>query len=124
MLFRSYLTGAIDLIFEAAGRYWIVDWKGNYLGATAAHYDAAALQRAMDEHHYHLQYLLYTVALHRYLQRRVPWFDYAKHFGGVLYLFVRGVRPTWIGPDGLATGVFARRPSGALVEQLSALMHA
>ncbi len=119
---QGYLNGAIDLVFEAAGRYWIVDWKGNYLGATAAHYAASALQRAMDEHHYHLQYLLYAVALHRYLRRRVPGFDYDTHVGGVLYLFVRGVRPAWIGADGLAAGVYARRPPGALIGHLSALL--
>ncbi|MFI4889366.1 MAG: exodeoxyribonuclease V subunit beta [Steroidobacterales bacterium] len=119
---QGYLNGAIDLVFEAAGRYWLADWKGNYLGATAVHYDAQAMRRAMDEHHYHLQYLLYTVALHRYLQRRVPGFDYDTHVGGVLYLFVRGVRPAWTGADGAAAGVYAHRPPKALVEQLSALM--
>jgi exodeoxyribonuclease V beta subunit len=119
---RGYLNGAIDLVIEAAGRYWIIDWKSNYLGASAAHYATAALEGAMDRHHYHLQYLLYTAALHRYLQRRLPEYAYDKHFGGVLYLFVRGVRKGWIGRDGKAAGVYSARPDQRLIEDLSALM--
>lgn len=119
---RGYLNGAIDLVFEAAGQYWILDWKSNFLGATAAQYEGAALAAAMDQHYYHLQYLLYTVALHRLLQRRLPAYVYEKHFGGVLYLFVRGVRPGWIGRDGQAAGVYAAHPPERLIEDLSALM--
>ena len=119
---RGYLTGAIDLVIEAAGRYWIVDWKSNFLGATADHYGTAALEGAMDQHLYHLQYLLYTAALHRYLQRRLPGYAYDKHFGGVLYLFVRGVRKGWVGRDGNAAGVYSARPDTRLIGELSALM--
>jgi exodeoxyribonuclease V beta subunit len=119
---QGYLNGAIDLVTEAGGRYWIIDWKSNYLGAVAADYTAAVLRRAMDEHFYHLQYLLYTVALHRYLRRRMPGYRYQQHMGGALYLFVRGVRPAWIDRDGAATGVFACRPAQPLIESLSALM--
>jgi exodeoxyribonuclease V beta subunit len=119
---RGYLNGAIDLVFEAADKYWILDWKSNFLGASAAHYEAAALEAAMDQHYYHLQYLLYTVALHRLLRRRLPAYAYEKHVGGVLYLFVRGVRPGWIDRDGHAAGVYAARPAERLIEELSALM--
>jgi exodeoxyribonuclease V beta subunit len=119
---HGYLNGAIDLVFEAAEQFWVLDWKSNYLGASAAHYAAAALAAAMEQHHYHLQYLLYIVALHRLLQRRLPTYSYAKDFGGALYLFVRGVRPAWIGPDGHAAGVYAARPPERLIEDLSALM--
>ncbi len=119
---RGYLNGAIDLVIEAADRYWVLDWKSNFLGASAAHYQTAALEAAMELHHYHLQYLLYTAALHRYLQRRLPGYSYDQHIGGALYLFVRGVRPTWTGPDGQAAGVYSVRPSKALIEDLSALM--
>jgi exodeoxyribonuclease V beta subunit len=119
---HGYLTGAIDLVIEAADQYWVLDWKSNFLGATAAHYEAAALEKAMDLHHYHLQYLLYTAALHRYLQRRLPGYSYDRHIGGALYLFVRGVRPGWMGRDGQAAGVYAVRPERTLIEDLSALM--
>jgi exodeoxyribonuclease V beta subunit len=119
---RGYLTGAIDLVFEAANRYWVLDWKSNFLGATAAHYEAASLDGAMEQHHYHLQYLLYTAALHRYLQRRLPGYAYDDHFGGVLYLFVRGVRPGWIRQGAAAAGVYSVRPDVRLIEDLSALL--
>jgi exodeoxyribonuclease V beta subunit len=75
----------------------------------------------MSEHAYHLQYLLYTVALDRYLKHRVPGYRYDAHFGGVLYLFVRGVRPDWVNPDGTPAGVFQHRPSAATLAQLGAL---
>jgi len=119
---HGYLSGAIDLVVEAAERYWVIDWKSNFLGATAAQYGTVALEGAMGQHHYHLQYLLYTAALHRYLQQRLPEYAYDKHFGGVLYLFVRGVRPGWIGQDGRAAGVYSVRPDKRLIEDLSTLM--
>ena len=72
----------------------------------------------MTRHHYVLQYLLYSVALHRHLRLRVPGYDYEQHFGGVYYLFVRGMAPE----HPVGTGVFADRPSRALVEALSALL--
>jgi exodeoxyribonuclease V beta subunit len=119
---HGYLIGAVDLVIEAADRYWVLDWKSNFLGASAAHYETAALEGAMDRHHYHLQYLLYTAALHRYLQLRLPGYTYDRDFGGVLYLFVRGVRAGWIGRDGNAAGVYPVRPDKRLIEDLSALL--
>ena len=76
-----------------------------------------ALARAMAQHGYHLQYLLYAVAVHRLLQQRLPDYDYERHFGGVMYLFVRGVRPGWSG-----AGVHADRPPRETIERLSALL--
>ncbi|GAB7535244.1 hypothetical protein BGC_14580 [Burkholderia sp. 3C] len=75
----------------------------------------------MADHAYHLQALLYTVALHRYLRVRLRGYDYDTHMAGYLYLFVRGVRPGWVS-GGQAAGVHARRPSRELVEALDALM--
>ncbi|MFZ2651756.1 MAG: PD-(D/E)XK nuclease family protein, partial [Burkholderiaceae bacterium] len=119
---QGYLRGFIDLVFEHAGRFYVLDWKSNHLGNAPADYASEPVARAMDEHAYHLQYLLYTLAVHRYLQQRLPGYAYETHFGGVLYLFVRGVRPHWIGPDGAACGVFAHRPTLHAIEQLSALL--
>jgi exodeoxyribonuclease V beta subunit len=117
----GFVKGFIDMIVEHDGRYWIVDWKSNHLGTTPEQYGAAALDAAMAEHAYHLQALLYTVALHRYLKARKANYDYDAHIGGYLYLFVRGVRPAW--RDGAApAGVHARTPGRALVEALDALM--
>ncbi len=92
-MLRGFVKGFIDMIVEHDGRFWIVDWKSNHLGDTAADYAAAPLEAAMASHAYHLQALLYTVALHRYLKTRVRDYSYDTHIGGYLYLFVRGVRP-------------------------------
>ena len=114
---RGHLRGFIDLVFEHAGRFYVLDWKSNHLGDTQADYDVPALARAMDRQGYHLQYLLYCVALHRHLAQRLPDYDFEAHFGGVLYLFVRGVRPHWPG-----RGVFAHRPALATLQQLSGVL--
>ena len=76
----------------------------------------------MRTHDYHLQALLYGVALHRHLRSCLPDYRYDDHFGGSLYLFVRGVRPGWVDADGNATGVVFDRPPQALIEALSALL--
>ncbi len=118
----GYLKGYIDLVFEHAGRYYVVDWKSNHLGYAPADYDRPALAGAMAEHGYHLQSLLYCVALARYLARRVRNYRHDAHFGGVFYLFVRGVRPEWQGADGTKTGVHFRRPEAATLARLDALL--
>jgi exodeoxyribonuclease V beta subunit len=118
---RGFVKGFIDMIVEYDGRFWIVDWKSNHLGDTAADYAAAPLEAAMASHAYHLQALLYTVALHRYLKTRVRDYSYDTHIGGYLYLFVRGVRPPWRDADG-AAGVHTRRPAFELVALLDAAM--
>ena len=113
---EGFLRGFIDLVFEHDGRYYVVDYKSNHLGASPADYGDAALTEAMAHHHYFLQYHLYVVAVHRYLAARIPGYDYDAHFGGVFYLFVRGMAP---GREN--AGVFADRPSRALVLSLAAL---
>jgi exodeoxyribonuclease V beta subunit len=118
---EGYLKGFIDLIFEHQGRFYILDWKSNHLGFATAGYDDGPVANAMAEHGYHLQYLLYAVALDRYLQRRIPGYRYETHFGGVLYLFVRGVRPAWRNSDGTAAGVYAHVPPHEAILQLNAL---
>jgi hypothetical protein len=91
----GYLKGFIDLVFCHDDRFYVLDWKSNHLGIPAADYGEQPMATAMAEHGYHLQYLLYCVALHRYLRSRIADYAYDRHFGGVLYLFVRGVRPGW-----------------------------
>ena len=118
---RGFLKGFIDLVFEHDGRYFVLDWKSNHLGETPAHYAQPALAAAMRDQGYHLQYLLYLVALDRYLRRRIAGYDPARHLGGAVYLFVRGVRPDWHDADGAPTGVFFHRPSEATLARLSAL---
>ena len=119
---EGYLKGFIDLVFEHHGQYFILDWKSNHLGYTPDDYAGASLARAMADHGYHLQYLLYALALDRYLRLRVPNYRYDTHFGGVLYLFVRGVRPAWLTADDTAPGVFFHRPAVATIRTLEQLL--
>jgi len=117
----GYLKGFIDLVFEHEGRYWVLDWKSNHLGEQPQDYAPAPLEAAMQAHGYHLQHLLYSVALHRHLGRSLAGYDYARHFGGVLYLFVRGVRPGWQSGD-RQSGVFHHRCPSAVLASLDALL--
>jgi exodeoxyribonuclease V beta subunit len=119
---EGYLRGFIDLVYQHQGRFHVLDWKSNHLGFRAGDYSAAQVADAMAQQGYHLQYLLYTVALHRYLRQRLRDYDYERHVGGVSYLFVRGVRPTWTNADGSAAGVYFHRPSLAVIEELDALL--
>jgi len=120
-LLSGFVKGFIDMVVEHEGRFWIIDWKSNHLGSTPADYGALSLEAAMAHHAYHLQALLYTVALHRYLKARQPRYDYETHIAGYAYVFVRGVRPGWQHGEH-AAGVHARRPDHALVVALDALM--
>jgi exodeoxyribonuclease V beta subunit len=111
---HGFLRGYIDLVFRQRGRFYVVDYKSNWLGPRAEDYGPRQLAEAMAHHHYYLQYHLYTVALHRYLRQRLPDYDYAQHFGGVYYLFLRGMSPAH--PAG--TGVFFDRPAFGLIDEL------
>ena len=113
---EGYLKGFIDLVFEADGRFYLLDYKSNWLGDQLQDYAIDGLTESMAEHNYCLQYLLYAVALHRYLGRRIPDYDYESHFGGVFYLFLRGMAPAH-GPD---YGVYRDRPDISLIEALDA----
>ncbi len=84
---EGYLTGFIDLICEYKGRYYVMDYKSNYL----LDYGTENLVKAMREHNYGLQYWLYSLVLHFFLQERLENYNYQQHFGGVRYLFVRGM---------------------------------
>ena len=146
---QGYLTGFIDLVCRHQGKYYIMDYKSNWLGDQLADYagqgrpsvaramdagqgwpsvagarDGAGatggratrpqrLEQAMAEHNYGLQYWLYTLMLHRYLPTVMENYDYATHFGGVMYLFVRGMEPTQPG-----SGVYYDLPDPATLERL------
>ncbi len=115
---RGYMKGFMDLVFEHGGRFHLVDYKSNWLGAEPSAYAQEHLPAVMARESYYLQYLIYTVALHRYLGRRLPDYDYERHFGGVYYLFLRGMDPE----AGSARGVFHDRPAWRLVQALDAYL--
>ncbi len=84
---EGFLKGYIDLIFEYQGKYYVVDYKSNSL----ADYTPDSLLTVMADSHYYLQYLLYSVALHRYLKKRISDYSWETHMGGAYYLFIRGM---------------------------------
>lgn len=112
---QGMLKGFMDLVFEHQGRFYVLDYKSNYLGDSAEAYGPEALVTAMIQHRYDLQYQLYTLALHRYLASRLPDYDYERHVGGVFYLFLRGMQA------GGSQGVFATRPSQDFIRELDRL---
>ena len=109
----GFMKGFIDLVFEHEGRFYIVDYKSNWLGDNEAAYQTDALEQAMISHDYPLQSLIYSVALHRYLKLRLPDYDPDRHLGGSYYLFFRGMKPTWG-----QSGVFYERPSVTILNAL------
>jgi exodeoxyribonuclease V beta subunit len=114
----GYLRGFMDLVVRHRGRYYLLDYKSNHLGELVRDYGAVAMWDAMSAHHYVLQYLLYCVALHRYLALRQPGYSYEKHFGGVYYLFIRGMAPEHT----RGAGVYYDKPTPALVHALDTLL--
>jgi exodeoxyribonuclease V beta subunit len=108
---NGMLKGFIDLVFCFEGRYYVLDYKSNYLGENERAYGKKALDQAMCEHRYDLQYVLYTLALHRLLKARLDGYDYGRDLGGVVYLFLRGVTSA-------GQGVYRDKPPLALIEQL------
>jgi exodeoxyribonuclease V beta subunit len=111
---QGYMRGFIDIVFEHDGRYYLADYKSNWLGAAVEAYGQPELVSAMAREAYYLQYLVYCVALHRYLAARVSGYRYDTHFGGVRYLFLRGMRPE----HGMRYGVYADRPPEGLIGAL------
>jgi len=111
---EGLMTGKIDLVYEHDGRYFVLDYKSNRLPT----YDRDALGAAMDDSEYTLQALLYSLALHRWLRFRLgDAYDYDTHFGGIRYLFCRGLDAAR--ED--SPGVHAWRPSRELIDGLDAL---
>jgi exodeoxyribonuclease V beta subunit len=115
---RGCMKGFIDLVFEHRGRYYLIDWKSNRLGRCAEDYHPDRLKLLMAAHRYDLQYHLYTLAVHQHLRRCVPGYDYARDFGGVCYVFLRGVSRLR-GPN---AGLFRDRPEPGLVHALGAAL--
>lgn len=107
----GFMTGFIDLLFRKDNRYFIIDWKTNYLGATARSYTPKQIHDSMLHSHYFLQYHIYCVALHLYLSKIIPDYDYDTHFGGVAYIYVRGRNQT--------EGIYTDKPSRELINDIA-----
>lgn len=110
------LKGFIDLVFEHQGKYYVLDWKSNHLGNDPNLYRDEQLVEAMRDHRYDFQYQIYSLALHRFLRSRIANYRYDTHFGGVYYLFLRGVEA-----EG-SSGIFYAKPSEPLLQSLELLV--
>ena len=114
---NGMLKGFIDLTFEHEGRYYVADYKSNALGPDASGYSADAMAAAILDARYDLQYVLYVYALHRLLRTRLVDYDYERHVGGAVYLFLRGT-------DAPTQGLHCERPPYALIEAMDRLFAA
>lgn len=113
-LVNGLLKGFIDLLFEHDGRWYVADYKSNWLGNDAGTYTTEAMRDSVLHARYDLQYAIYTLALHRQLRARLPGYDYDRHIGGVLYIYLRGV-------DDNGHGVHVERLPRELIEAMDAL---
>ena len=114
VLLNGMFKGFIDLTFEHEGRYYVADYKSNWLGVDDSAYTAQAMEQSILDNRYDLQYVLYLLALHRQLKARLADYDYDRHVGGALYLFLRGTRAA-------SQGVYFARPPRELIEHLDRL---
>lgn len=112
--FNGMLKGFIDLTFEHQGRYYVLDYKSTFLGADDSAYSQEKMLLKTLEKRYDLQYMIYTLALHRYLRSRLPEYDYEQHVGGALVMYLRGINSE-------TSGILADRPPKALIEQMDRL---
>jgi exodeoxyribonuclease V beta subunit len=111
---NGILKGFIDLVFEYQGRYYIVDYKSNWLGMADQDYTTPAMDEVVRKNRYELQYVIYLFALHRLLQSRLSSYDYDQHVGGAACFFIRGIgAPT--------SGIHFERPPKALMTTLDTL---
>lgn len=114
---QGMVRGFVDMVFQHRGKYYLIDWKSNHLGNRIEEYGREDLAREMERKLYPLQYLLYTVALNLHLMQRVPGYRYETHFGGALYLFLRGVDPARPG-----CGIYRDVPPKGLIDELTSCL--
>ncbi|QAX82286.1 exodeoxyribonuclease V subunit beta [Candidatus Pseudomonas adelgestsugas] len=113
-MLNGMFKGFLDLVFEHDGRYYVVDYKSNWLGYDDSSYTFDAMEQSILKHRYDLQYALYLLAMHRHLKARLSNYDYDRYVGGVLYLFLRGTRA-------VSHGVFFTHLPRELIQSLDLL---
>ena len=109
------MNGSIDLAFEKDGKFYVLDWKSNHLGNQPDDYRPEILKDKVRESFYFLQYHLYTLALHLYLEQNLANYDYDEHFGGCIYVFIRGFQKD------TSNGIHWDRLPKAIVEDMKSL---
>ncbi|MDT0594069.1 exodeoxyribonuclease V subunit beta [Glaciecola petra] len=108
-MLEGAMHGFIDLIFERDGKYFIADYKSNYIGSDKSDYTEHKLLLDITLHMYDLQYLIYALALHRYLRANIQNYNFSEHFGGVCYLYLRGMH---------SQGADANQPTGVFMHHI------
>lgn len=116
---QGMMCGFVDLIFECDGRYYIADYKSTFLGDNVNSYQHEALLENIESANYDLQFLIYSLALHRYLRQRITNYSPEQHLGGVYYLYLRGLQNS-DDVDG-CSGIYSTRVDPLLIEKLDAL---
>ncbi len=113
---EGFVRGFVDCIAQVGDKYYVLDYKSNFLGYLPQDYALDNLIKTMVQYRYDFQYLLYTLAVHRYLKSRLgESYCYERDFGGVAYLFLRGMN----GTD--HSGVFFDKPNVELIEEMDRL---
>jgi len=108
----GFMKGVIDAVIENNGKFYIIDWKSNFLGNSIKDYGESNIIEQMRNNFYHLQYLIYLVAVNRYLANILPDYNYENSFGGIFYIFIRGFN------EKSGTGVFYDLPEYDIVRKM------
>ncbi len=114
---KGFVNGIIDLLFIYKNKYFIIDYKSNWLGDNYIDYYNKYLYKIICLHRYDIQYILYTLALHNYLKLNIKYYNYDIHFGGIYYIFLRGLFLD--NKNNSVTGVFYTKPSYLLIRKLN-----
>ncbi|CAL4324632.1 exodeoxyribonuclease V subunit beta [Buchnera aphidicola] len=89
--FSGFIKGFIDLLFMWNKKYYILDYKSNWLGNNNSEYSQENIKKEIIKHRYDLQYHIYATAAHQYLKQKIKKYHYDTHFGGILYIFLRAI---------------------------------
>jgi len=112
---KGMMHGFIDLVFEHQGQYFVCDYKSSHLGDHFDDYKKEQLQANIENNYYDLQYLIYSLALHRHLKHSLENYDPAIHFGGIYYFYLRGMTDDEHHKD---SGIYYRKILTEELEQL------
>ncbi len=113
---KGFFKGFIDLVFKKEKRYYLIDWKSNYLGNQFENYENKFLKQAMEKYHYFIQASMYLLALHLYLKNKLQHYDYQKDIGGIYYIFLRGLKEE--NQKKNQNGIFYFNPGKKIIEIL------
>jgi len=111
---KGFMKGYMDMVFSHKDQFFLIDWKSNYLGNSVSYYENSGMNNAMEKESYILQYHLYVLALHQYLRLKIAGYNYEDNFGGVFYIFMRGVDDS----KRRGAGIFYDLPDVSLINGL------